>query len=91
MPAVAPHVAHAELSTPVTTRHFMNYREGEIYGIAATPQRFLTKKLGARTPVQGLYLTGQDVAGLGVTGALFGGVACASVALGKNLFGKVRN
>ncbi len=84
-PAVAPHIAHAELSTPVTTRHFMNYAHGEIYGIAATPSRFLTRRLGARTPLRGLYLTGQDAVSLGIVGALFGGVVCASAALGKNL------
>lgn len=89
VPAVVPHVAHAELSTPVTTRHFMNYGQGEIYGLAATPRRFLTRRLGARTPVRGLYLTGQDACGLGVMGALFGGVVSASAALGRNLAGVV--
>ena len=89
VPAAAPHIAHAELSTPVTTRHFMNYEQGEIYGIAATPRRFLTRRLGARTPIRGLYLTGQDAGSLGIVGALFGGVVCASAALGKNLAGVV--
>ena len=85
LPSVVPHIAHAELSTPVTTRHFMNYDQGEIYGIAATPRRFCTRKLGARTPIRGLYLTGQDVVGLGIVGALFGGIVSASAVLGKNL------
>jgi all-trans-retinol 13,14-reductase len=89
VPAVAPHIAHAELSTPVTTRHFANYQQGEIYGIAATPRRFLTRGLGARTPILGLYLTGQDAISLGIVGALFGGIVCASAALGKNLAGTV--
>lgn len=85
VPAVKGNVAHAELSTPVTTRHFMNYCHGEIYGIASTPERFLLGELGARTPIRGLYLTGQDVASLGVVGALYGGVIAASVATGRNL------
>jgi all-trans-retinol 13,14-reductase len=89
VPAVVGHVARAELSTPVTTRHFMNYGSGEIYGIASTPERFAMRELGARTPIRGLYLTGQDVASLGVVGALFGGVISASVALGKNLMSVV--
>ena len=88
VPAVAPYIAHAELSTPVTTRHFTNYGQGEIYGIAATPQRFLTRSLGARTPIRGLYLTGQDAASLGIVGALFGGIVSASAVLGKNLIGR---
>jgi all-trans-retinol 13,14-reductase len=88
-PSVAGNVACAELSTPVTTRHFMNYDSGEIYGIAATPERYRLRELGARTPIRGLYLTGQDAASLGVVGALFGGVVSASAALGKNLMGAV--
>jgi all-trans-retinol 13,14-reductase len=85
VPAVKGNIACAELSTPVTTRHFMNYRQGEIYGYAATPERYAVRELGARTPIPGLYLTGQDTASLGVVGALFGGIVSASVALGKNL------
>ena len=89
VPAVAGNVAYAELSTPVSTRHFMNYGSGEIYGVAATPARYGLRALGARTPIRGLYLTGQDVTSLGVVGALFGGVVCVSAALGKNLMGVV--
>jgi all-trans-retinol 13,14-reductase len=85
VPAVVDNIACAELSTPVTTRHFMSYDSGEIYGYAATPSRYEVRGLGARTPIRGLYLAGQDVASLGVAGAMFGGVICASAALGKNL------
>lgn len=88
-PSVAGNVAYTELSTPLTTRHFMNYSHGEIYGIASTPDRFLTRELGARTPIRGLYLTGQDAATLGVVGALYGGVIGASAAAGKNFFSVV--
>ena len=90
IPAVRGNIAHMELSTPITTRHFMNYGHGEIYGITSAPERFAMRELGARTPFRGLYLTGQDVASLGVVGALFGGVICASVALGRNLIPAVR-
>jgi all-trans-retinol 13,14-reductase len=85
VPSVVGNIAHTELSTPVTTRHFMNYGRGEIYGIASTPDRFLTRELGARTPIRGLYLTGQDVASLGVVGALYGGVIGASAGSRKEL------
>ncbi len=88
-PSVAGNVAYTELSTPITTRHFMNYGHGEIYGIASTPERFQMRELGARTPIRGLYLTGQDAASLGVVGALYGGVIAASSAAGKNFFSVV--
>ena len=89
VPSVVGNIAFTELSTPVTTRHFMNYSHGEIYGIASTPARFAIRGLGARTPIRGLYLTGQDVSSLGVVGALYGGVISASVVLGKNLLSAV--
>jgi all-trans-retinol 13,14-reductase len=85
VPAVRGKVEHAELSTPLTTRHFANYAKGEIYGVSARPERYRLRELEARTPIKRLYLTGQDVATLGVAGALFGGVISASVALGRNL------
>jgi all-trans-retinol 13,14-reductase len=89
VPAAVGNIACAELSTPVSTHHFMNYGHGEIYGIASTPVRFAVRGLGARTPIRGLYLTGQDVSSLGVVGALYGGVISASVALGKNLLSAI--
>jgi len=79
-PQLAGRVAHAEVSTPLSTRHFMNNELGEIYGVSATPARYRMRELGARTPIPGLLLTGQDAAGLGVTGALYGGVIAASLA-----------
>jgi all-trans-retinol 13,14-reductase len=89
VPAIAGKIDRAELSTPLTTRHFMNYQQGEAYGLAATPERFRLRSLTPHTPVRNLYLTGQDVASLGVAGALFGGVMTASAVLGRNLMSTV--
>ena len=89
VPAVAGKIDHAELSTPLTTRHFMNYPQGEAYGMAATPERFRLRSLTPHTTIRNLYLTGQDVASLGVAGALFGGVITASAVLGRNLMSVV--
>jgi all-trans-retinol 13,14-reductase len=76
-----------ELSTPLSTRHFVGAAHGEIYGIAHTPARFVSRDLRPSTPVHRLYLTGQDVGTCGVMGALSGAVAAASAILGRNLFG----
>jgi all-trans-retinol 13,14-reductase len=89
VPAVAGKVDFAELSTPLTARHFMNYERGEAYGLAATPERFRVRCLTPRTPVENLYLTGQDVVSLGVTGALFGGALTASAVLRRNLMATI--
>jgi all-trans-retinol 13,14-reductase len=80
-----------ELSTPLTTQNFVNYKEGEIYGIDHTPQRFRQKFLKPRTPIKNFYLTGQDIVTAGVGGALFSGVITASLMKGKNFMKKVYN
>lgn len=85
VPGVAGKIDHAELSTPLTVRHFMNYGRGESYGLAATPARFRLRSLTPWTPIAGLYLSGQDVTSLGVAGALFGGLVAASAVVGRNL------
>jgi all-trans-retinol 13,14-reductase len=89
VPAVRGKLDMAELSTPLSTRHFMNYRRGEAYGISATPARFRLRCLTPHTAVRNLYLTGQDVCTLGVTGAMMGGILTASAILGRNLLSSI--
>jgi all-trans-retinol 13,14-reductase len=75
----------AELSTPVTTRHFANHDRGELYGLDHTPARYALP-LRAQTPVKGLFLTGQDLVTCGVSGALFGGLITATAIAGPGAF-----
>jgi len=88
-PSADGRVIHAELSTLLTTRHFTNYLHGEMYGLAHTPTRFRLRALGPRTPIAGLFLTGQDAAVAGVMGAIAGGFLATSSVLGRNMFGVV--
>jgi phytoene dehydrogenase-like protein len=88
-PMTKDRVDQSELSTPLSTQHFANYSQGEIYGISSVPARYKLRSLGARTPVHNLYLTGQDACTLGISGALFGGVLTASAILGRNLMSRV--
>ncbi|MBW1296888.1 phytoene desaturase family protein [Aquimarina litoralis] len=89
LPHLEGKVDHYELSTPLSTEHFVNYEKGEIYGIDHTPERFRQKFLQPRTPIKGLYLTGQDIVTAGVGGALFAGVVTASAATGINFKNKI--
>ena len=86
VPSVRGHVEVAELSTPLSTRHFAGYDRGEIYGLAHTPTRFAERGLRPATPVTGLWLTGQDVATCGVGGALSSGYLTASAIVGRPVF-----
>ena len=82
-------IEHYELSTPLTTKHFINYDKGEIYGLDHTPKRFRQRFLKPRTPIKNFYLTGQDVVTAGVAAALFSGVITTSAMTGKNIIKKV--
>ena len=85
VPQVKGKVSYYELSTPLSTQHFVNYKEGEIYGLDHSPSRFRQKYLQPRTPIKNFYLTGQDIVTAGVGGALFAGVLTASAVTGKNV------
>ena len=89
VPATLGKIETAEISTPLSTRHFANYESGEIYGASCVPARFRARVFGAHTPIRNLYLTGQDACVAGVTGALFGGVIAASAILRRNMMGVV--
>ena len=89
VPGARGHVARAELSTPLSTRHFVNHERGEAYGLGHTPARFRLRSLGPRTPIERLYLTGADVGLCGMMGALSGAVLCASAVLGRNVFAEL--
>jgi len=86
-PQVAGAIDHAELSTPLSTRHFAGHPHGEIYGLSHTPARFAARQLRPQTPIPGLYLTGADICTAGVAGAVMGGVLSASVIARRSLLG----
>ncbi|MDX2002482.1 MAG: NAD(P)/FAD-dependent oxidoreductase [Chitinophagales bacterium] len=88
-PQVKDKIDFYELSTPLSTKHFVNYQHGEIYGLEHTPERFRLKNLRPQTPIKNLYLTGQDIVTVGIGGALFSGVLTASAIMGKNLLGDI--
>jgi len=88
VPAVRGAVDMYELSTPITTRHFVHHPHGEMYGLAHTPQRFRERLLKPRTAVRGLYLTGQDISVCGLAGALAAAYVTASAIVGRPLFPK---
>jgi all-trans-retinol 13,14-reductase len=88
-PQVAGHIDHAELSTPLTTKHFAGHPSGELYGLSHAPARFAARGLRAHTGVKGLYLTGSDLCTAGVGGALMGGLLTATVVGKRNMIGEL--
>lgn len=88
-PQLAGKVDCYELSTPITTKHFVNYQRGEIYGLDHSPERFQQKFLRPHTPIKNFYLTGQDIVTCGIGAALFSGMITASAMHKRNLLKKI--
>jgi all-trans-retinol 13,14-reductase len=80
MPGLRGLVDYVELSTPVSTDHFCRPASGSIYGLEPVPARFQNRWLRPRTPIRDLFLSGSDVASVGVIGAMMGGLLCAAAA-----------
>ena len=78
-----------ELSTPITTKHFCNYLNGEIYGLDHHPERFAKDYLKPQTPIKNFYLTGQDIVTVGIGGALMSGVLTASAITKKDITAEI--
>ena len=90
MPELRDMVDHVELSTPLSTDHFVRPARGSIYGLEPTPARFANPHLRPRTPIRGLFMAGSDVATVGVIGAMMGGVLAATAAEPRNALGLLR-
>jgi phytoene dehydrogenase-like protein len=79
VPGLAGMVEHREVGTPLTNEHFTGHHRGAAYGLPSETERFLPENAAwthPRTPIPGLYMAGADTAGLGVNGAMMGGISC---------------
>jgi all-trans-retinol 13,14-reductase len=85
VPAIADAITYEELSTPLSTEHFVGHEGGAMYGLDHTSRRLACDVLGPTTPIEGLYLAGQDVLTVGVGASLMSGLFAASARLGRNL------
>ncbi|KAG1664500.1 putative all-trans-retinol 13,14-reductase [Nymphon striatum] len=74
------------VGSPLTHDHYIESPRGEIYGLDHTCYRFspnVISELRPDTEIPGLYITGQDTMACGFSGALHGGLMCASSVLGR--------
>lgn len=89
LPGLRDLVDYVEVSTPLTMEHFTGRRFGAFYGVPAVPDKFEQPWCEIETPLEGLLLTGTDVACLGVVGAAMGGMLTTAKVLGTRQFGRV--
>jgi len=76
-------VDYVDVASPLTFNYYINSLQGEAYGLDNKPERFsLDDWLRPNTHIKNLYLTGQDITTLGLTGAMMAGVITAHSVLG---------
>lgn len=71
-------------STPLTYRDYTATPEGSVYGVIKDCNNILKNYVTARTPVQNLLFTGQNVNMHGVTGVCIGALQTCGELLGVN-------
>ena len=87
-PSLENRLEYLEVGTPLSNQHYLNTEFGEVYGLDHDLARFdpnIAIELRPETPIQGLYLTGQDMYCCGYGGTMIGGLLCASVIMKRNL------
>ena len=76
-------VDYTDLGTPLTFNNFINSNRGEIYGMETNESRFKEDDwVLPRSPIENLYLTGQDIVTPGISGGVMSGVITAHVVSG---------
>lgn len=80
LPGLRGMVDYTEVSTPLSTDHFSRPMAGSIYGSEGTKDRFMSRWTRPRSPIPGLYFSGNEVAAMGVMGAMLGGMLAAFAA-----------
>ena len=89
-PQLEDKLEYMDVGTPLSNQYYLGTPRGEVYGIDHNTVRFSPEAILELRPeigIPGLYLTGQDILLCGFTGAMYGGVLCASAILKRNLMG----
>jgi phytoene dehydrogenase-like protein len=91
IPGLKQHIVWRETSTPITQQRYTLSTAGSCYGIELATDQFGPRRPGARTEIDGLFLTGAStVWAHGIFGAMNGGVGTAGAILGRNLHREIR-
>jgi all-trans-retinol 13,14-reductase len=78
IPDIMEQIDFCELSTPLTSKHYCRASKGAIYGLDASIARFSNPHLRTRTPIKNFYLSGVDVATVGVVSGMVSGILTAA-------------
>lgn len=90
IPGLTAAIAYEETASPRTWERYVHNSGGTSYGIAATPDQFLLRRPGPKTPIPGLFLAGASTrTAHGITGVAIGGMEAAAVVAGVETWPRV--
>jgi len=87
-PQLEDKLEYLDVGSPLSNQHYLGTPRGEVYGIDHDTVRFSPEMIVELRPeigVPGLFLTGQDILVCGFSGAMYGGMLCASAVLKRNI------
>ena len=82
LPNLKEFIINYNLATPESYRYYLNSFDCEGYGLESSKSRFLNNELLPKTDIKNLFLSGQDICTIGISGALFSGVLTSYSILG---------
>lgn len=88
-PALESLMVQSVVATPLATVEYTGHRQGGFYGVETTPRRLFSQSLNLRTPIPGLFLSGQDAMSPGIAGSFWGGLLSAA-AIDPRVYGRLR-
>ncbi|XP_037547131.1 inactive all-trans-retinol 13,14-reductase [Nematolebias whitei] len=83
-PKIKDKLVFQDVATPLTNMHYLGSQRGAMYSSEHNLERFYAEAVARNrcsTPIENLYISGQDVFSCGIAGALHGGLLCASSVL----------
>jgi phytoene dehydrogenase-like protein len=87
---ISAQIVYKEISSPITVRRYIGSSDGTSYGLALTPEQFLSNRPGAKTYVRGLYLCGASTRnGHGIYASLMSGVEAYGAIFGRAARAKI--
>jgi all-trans-retinol 13,14-reductase len=86
IPDIREHILWREASTPITQERYTLASGGTSYGIESSVDQWGLHRPRTKTEIEGFYIVGSSaVYAHGIAGVMFGGLACASTILGRDL------
>ena len=88
-PHLKDYIKNIEVGTPLSTNEYLSTINGECYGEGMTPKKMLNSNYNSVTPLNNLYVTGQDIVTLGYVGSIYAGYLTANIICGYTYLHKL--